>query len=346
MSPAYNYTPAISLHTAAALLVAAIGIYSWRRRDVPGAAPLAVGSLFVVAYFVAMAFETAAIELGAKIAWHNFEVAMQLPAGTAATCFVLEYTYPGRWLTRRNIVLLSLLPLLYMLLALVDPFRFLWVSLEVGPAGRWLPNLPRSPRSGWLTGSRSDSSTRRLCSGCSCARRSTAGQPHSCCSPRWTARGMRVLDAAGLPRSLPWIPKWPPGLSRGLRTLSRCSAFVSSTRCLPPAMVLQQMHAGVAVFDRNWRVISLNLAAERMLGMRDRTARGKSWEHLMASSSLTAAAGARELLTLSEANTGEAEMADLVVSAGNDARPGVAARCYAPTLSELRTFAAWSWATC
>jgi signal transduction histidine kinase len=45
--------------------------------------------------------------------------------------------------------------------------------------------------------------------------------------------------------------------------------------------VLAQIRAGVIVFDTYWRGVSLNLAAETMLGMRSGAARGKTWHALM-----------------------------------------------------------------
>ena len=44
--------------------------------------------------------------------------------------------------------------------------------------------------------------------------------------------------------------------------------------------VFEQMHAGVVVFDANWRMLSLNPAAETILGVRTGLARGKTWQQL------------------------------------------------------------------
>jgi PAS domain-containing protein len=45
--------------------------------------------------------------------------------------------------------------------------------------------------------------------------------------------------------------------------------------------VLEQMQAGFAVFDENWRVVSLNPAAERMLGISTDDAQGRRWKELV-----------------------------------------------------------------
>ena len=49
-----------------------------------------------------------------------------MPALTAGTCFVLEYVYPGRWLTRRNLALLALPPLLVALFIFAGNGQVVW----------------------------------------------------------------------------------------------------------------------------------------------------------------------------------------------------------------------------
>ena len=104
MNGAYVYTPAIWLPLAGALVLSALGVYAWRRaprRAAATAAALAVGWLFRVLWLIGMALEEAALDPGTKIFWFKFQAVWQLPAATAGLCFVLEYAFPGRWLTRR-----------------------------------------------------------------------------------------------------------------------------------------------------------------------------------------------------------------------------------------------------
>ena len=58
------------------------------------------------------------------VTWRRFEDIWWLPAVTSTTCFILEYAWPGRWLTHRNLVLLSGVPIfatLYILTAEYNP---------------------------------------------------------------------------------------------------------------------------------------------------------------------------------------------------------------------------------
>ena len=99
---------------------------------------------------------------------------------------------------------------------------------------------------------------------------------------------------------------------------------------LPTArqMVMEQMLAGVVVFDAGWRVVSLNPAAEWILGVRNSLARGKTWQQLAPPGGL--------LPTLPDASSDRAdaatELPDMAFGSGSDARH------YAPTLSPLRDF--------
>ena len=51
---------------------------------------------------------------------------------------------------------------------------------------------------------------------------------------------------------------------------------------LPAALAaaLEQMHVGVVVFDAHWRVLSLNSAAEKVLGIAEHAARGRTWQQV------------------------------------------------------------------
>lgn len=146
MSFSYAYTPQIWLPVFTILVLIALAVYSFRRHSVPGALPFSFALLFSALLMVGTALEVAAVDASAKIFWVKFQAAWLLPAVTAITCFVLEYAWPGHWLTRRNLVLLSIPPLLFLGLILTDNFHHLmWrgfvLNDKVTPlsaAGNWL----------------------------------------------------------------------------------------------------------------------------------------------------------------------------------------------------------------
>ena len=134
MTDAYAYTSDIWLPVAAAIFVAVLGLSTWRRRDVPGGKPFVAAALFASLWLLGIALEAAAVAPGTKIAWYKFQFAMQVLAITAGTCFTLEYSYPGRWLTRRNLALFAVPPLLTLIL-IMGGAQFVWLRLGVGVDG-------------------------------------------------------------------------------------------------------------------------------------------------------------------------------------------------------------------
>ena len=129
------HIPAIWPPLIAAIFLAALSLYSWRRRDAPAALPLAISSLFAMLWLLGIVLEAAAVAPAAKIAWFKFGTAWKLPAVTAATCFALEYAYPGRWLTRRTLSLLALPCLIALFLLAANDGQLVWRSLAMGPEG-------------------------------------------------------------------------------------------------------------------------------------------------------------------------------------------------------------------
>ena len=125
MGESYAYTSAIWPPILTALFLLALAAYGRRRRHVPGAKPFVASCLFTAVWVIAIAFQYAALSEATKAIWLRFGVMWSLPAVTAVTCFILEYTWPGRWLTRRNLFLLSLPPLLFVSLLLTEESSYL-----------------------------------------------------------------------------------------------------------------------------------------------------------------------------------------------------------------------------
>jgi hypothetical protein len=121
----YSYTPYIWPSALTVLLLIGLAVYSGRRRTVPGALPFMLACLFCVLWAAGAGLEVAAVDLSTKIFWVKFQGVWQLFGVTAIICFVLEYTWPGRWLTRRNLALLSIPPLLALGLILTNDLHSL-----------------------------------------------------------------------------------------------------------------------------------------------------------------------------------------------------------------------------
>jgi PAS domain S-box-containing protein len=134
MNGVYACSRDLWLPLAVALFVATLGVYTWRRRDVPAGKPFLAASAFGSLLLLGIALETAAVTPAVKTAWYQWQYAVQMLAATAGTCIALEYAYPGRWLTRRNLALLAMPPLLTITAIIFAP-QLIWQELWVGPNG-------------------------------------------------------------------------------------------------------------------------------------------------------------------------------------------------------------------
>jgi PAS domain-containing protein len=136
----YAYTPQIWPPVLTALFLVVLAIYAWRRRTMPGALPFMISCLFAALWMAGSVMEYLALDGTTKFFWVKFQVSFQLPFDTAVTCFILEYTWPRRWLTRRNLALLSISPLLVLGLILTNDLHY-WIWRDFRFEGARLPLL-------------------------------------------------------------------------------------------------------------------------------------------------------------------------------------------------------------
>ncbi|MBP1703984.1 MAG: putative Signal transduction histidine kinase [Chloroflexi bacterium] len=265
MSSNYAYTPTIWPSILTVLLLIALSIYSGRRRSVPGALPFAIGSLFAALWAFGSVMEVAAVDVQVKIFWLKFQGVWQLPTATATTCFILEYAWPGRWLTRRNLVLLSIPCLLSLGVILTNDLHHLtwrgfvydgtviplrgpsnWVLFAYG-YGLGIVNLIvlawlflRSPQHRWpvaimLTGM-------------------LVGRVH------YLLEAARILQS-NLLMNVPQV-----AFEYLIYAVALFGFHILDPITLARQAVIDQMREGMLVLDLQGRVTSMNLSAERILG--------------------------------------------------------------------------------
>ena len=135
MDQSYAFSPQIWLSVLAVIFLLALAAQAWWHRQVAGAVPFVIGCLFATLWAAGSVMELVAVNLTTKIFWFKFQTIFQLPTTTAMTCFILEYAWPGRWLTRRNLALLSIAPLLVLVLTLTSNFhQMMWNSFKFDQA--------------------------------------------------------------------------------------------------------------------------------------------------------------------------------------------------------------------
>jgi signal transduction histidine kinase len=120
MTWSYSYPPYIWLPVFTVFLLIALFVYSWHGRSLPGAFPFAIASLFTALWGIGLVLQYAAVDIELKTTWIKFQAIWRLPASAAITCFILEFARAGRWLTRRNLILLFIIPLINVVVILID----------------------------------------------------------------------------------------------------------------------------------------------------------------------------------------------------------------------------------
>jgi PAS domain S-box-containing protein len=114
------------LIVASVALMALLAALLWRRRDMPGAIPLALQALLAGALVVAIGAETAATDPAGRELWFLARDALVLPAGIVSLWFALEYASLQRYLSRTLTWALVGSVLLHLALYLPDGGRLLW----------------------------------------------------------------------------------------------------------------------------------------------------------------------------------------------------------------------------
>jgi len=280
MNGAYRYSPDLWPLLAITLLVAALGVYSWRQRAVPGAAYFAVACVFWTISLLALTARTVANDPALQLAMHTFQATLQLPIVTAIVCFTLEYVQPGRWLNRRRLLWLAMPPLLAALLIFTnDAHHFFWRNLSIDTTIHSTPAL-----GGWVAVGYAV--VLALVQAAALLWLFARSPQH-----RWPVALM--LSALVTTRSIFMLAIYHPDLTTPLDGMFLLTIFpvmiyaiaLFGFRIFDPLsaarqVVLEQLDAGVIVFDVERRIVRLNPAAERMLGVRSAAVRGKPWHAL------------------------------------------------------------------
>ena len=132
MTWGYAYSPDLWPAMVSFALTLYLGLFSWRRRRVLGAKAFAIGCFFAMLWSIGSSLEIAAIDFSTKVFWIKFHALWQLPTVTVLSFFFLEYAGFGRFLTRRNLVLLSLPAVVIFCLMLTNNYHyFIWESFSM-----------------------------------------------------------------------------------------------------------------------------------------------------------------------------------------------------------------------
>jgi signal transduction histidine kinase len=274
----YTYTPHIWPSIFTILLLIVLAAYAWRRRDMPGALWLVIYCLLGLAFLAAKVLEFLAVDFETKIFWFNVEQSWWLPGTTALTCFILEYTWPGRWVTRRTVALLCIVPLLGLALLLTNNFH----NLTFNGYGFTGDVVPLNGPAGWAVVVYNLGL--RVISIIALTWLFVHSPQH-----RWPAALILIAEiVVGVVIVLdPYIEEslffYIP--EKAIPVVA-CAIALFGFRIFDPIplarqTVIEQLQAGMLVLDLKGRVVSLNPAAERILNSPVKQVKGKLVKELL-----------------------------------------------------------------
>ena len=112
----WHYGPYLIPLLIAGLLSLALAMYGWQRRFIPGATAFIVLMLALAEWSLGYIMEIVSPDLSAKIFWGQVQYLGIVIVPLAWLVFALQYTGWQNWLTRRNLMLLAVIPAITLLL--------------------------------------------------------------------------------------------------------------------------------------------------------------------------------------------------------------------------------------
>lgn len=118
------------------LLTIATGVFTYRRRQTTGALAFSFFMFSFAIYSISYSLELAGSSLGMMLFWNKFQYLGILSFPTFYLIFALQYTGHDRWLTRKAIALMFLIPLGFLVIKVFDNnLHLIYRSVEIDSSG-------------------------------------------------------------------------------------------------------------------------------------------------------------------------------------------------------------------
>lgn len=131
-----NIPPYATALILAAMLSLAIGGFTWRRRELPGAPALLLLAVAAAVWALGYALELSTTRYAVMLLWAKVQYLGIVTVAPAWLGFVLQHTGRGHWLNRRTIPLLAISPLLTLLLVWTnEQHGLIWANIRLDRSG-------------------------------------------------------------------------------------------------------------------------------------------------------------------------------------------------------------------
>lgn len=135
-----------SIFLLAAALSAWVGWKAWTRRNAPGGNQLALYMSAVFIWTFGSALESIAVPQSLKIFLSQIEYIGYVNATPLLVLFCLRYLRHDAWITRRNVILLWIIPCITLLLVWTNAWHgWIWSGFQPGPPGSNVIIYERGP---------------------------------------------------------------------------------------------------------------------------------------------------------------------------------------------------------
>jgi hypothetical protein len=132
----WQYTPYALPLLITAAISAALALYAWRRCSAPGVTLFVLHMLAVTEWSLGYVLELGSADLLTKLFWVRVEYLGIVIVPVTWLAFAFQYTGRGKWLTRRNVAMLSIEPLVTLLLVWTnDVHRLFYNSIRLDISG-------------------------------------------------------------------------------------------------------------------------------------------------------------------------------------------------------------------
>ncbi len=130
----WEFTPYIVVLLLTGLISVIVAYFAWRLRSKPGGLPTCFLMLAAAEWSFALALESAAVGIPHKVFWSKVEYIGINSIPVPLLMFALEFTHKEKWLNRRRLILLWIIPIITLgLVATNEWHHLIWTGFAPSP---------------------------------------------------------------------------------------------------------------------------------------------------------------------------------------------------------------------